>query len=87
MEKDFKFIEKLWIYFYSSLQIEPHEYDIYNKIIDKIKINEFNFTKDDKINLLKIINILMLDCDYYAIKNLKLYKKNKCLKRLQCLKF
>lgn len=71
MEKDFKILQEVWDYYFGSLQIEPYEYDIYGKIIDKIRNKELDFTEQDKINILKLINILQFVCDEYEIKILE----------------
>jgi hypothetical protein len=70
MERYFKNLEEIWVYYNSCLPIEPYEYDIYGKIIDKIR-NNLDFTEDDKNNILKLINILQFECDYYEIKILE----------------
>ena len=71
MEKYFKILEDIWYYYFSSLEIETYEYDIYGKIINKIKNKKFDFTEDDKNNILKLIKILKLVCDEYEIKILE----------------
>ena len=71
MEKYYKILEGIWYYYFSSLEIEPYEYDIYGKIINKIKNKKFDFTEDDKNNILKLIKILIFVCDEYEIKILE----------------
>lgn len=71
MEKHYKILEGIWVYYFSCLQIEPYEYDIYCKIINKIKYNKYDFTEDDKNNILKLIKILIFVCDEYEIKILE----------------
>ena len=71
MEKHYKILEGIWVYYFSSLNIEPYEYDIYGKIINKIKNIKFDFTEDDKNNILKLIKILIFVCDEYEIKILE----------------
>lgn len=56
---------------FSNLNIEPYEYDVYSKIIDKIRKKELDFTEQDKINILKLIKILQFECDEYEIKMLE----------------
>ena len=68
MEHDLKILEDMWIYYFSSLNIEPHEYDIYGKIIGKIKNKDFEFTEDDKNNMSELINVLRFVCDEYEMK-------------------
>jgi len=71
MEKYFKILQEVWDYYFSNLNIEPYEYDIYSKIIHKIREKEFDFTEQDKNNILKLINILQFECDEYEIKILE----------------
>lgn len=71
MEKDFKILQEVWDYYFSSLNIEPYEYDIYNKIIDKIREKRLDFTEQDKNNILKLIKVLQFECDEYEIKILE----------------
>lgn len=71
MSKYFKILEEIWVYYFSSLEIEPYEYDVYVKIIDKIKNKEFDFTEQDKNNILKLIKMLQFVCDEYEIKILE----------------
>lgn len=71
MEKYFKILQEVWDYYFSSLNIEPHEFDIYGKIIDKIKKKELDFTKQEKNEILKLIKILQFECDEYEIKILE----------------
>lgn len=71
----------MWEYYFSSLQIEPYEYDIYGKIMNKIKLNNFDFTKDDKDNILELIKILILVCDEYEIKILEIIQNHMTTKQ------
>ena len=71
MEKYYQILEGIWEYYFSSLKIEPYEYDIYGKFINKIKNKKFDFTEDDKNNILKLIKILTFVCDEYEIKILE----------------
>lgn len=71
MEKYFKILEETWVYYYNCLEIEPYEYDVYGKIIDKIRNKEFDFTENDKNNILNLIRILQFVCDEYEIKILE----------------
>lgn len=71
MEHHLKILEKLFVYYYSSLPIEPYAYDIYDKIIDNIRKNNFHFDETDKKHILKLINILQFECDEYEIKILE----------------
>lgn len=76
MEKYFIILQEVWDYYFSNLNIEPHEYDIYSKIIDKIRKKDLDFTKQDKNNILKLIKILQFECDEYEIKILeKIHEK------------
>lgn len=75
MERYFKILEEMWVYYFICLPIEPYEYDIYGKIIDKIRKNDMDFTEEDKNNILKLINILKFECDYYEIKILEQIQK------------
>jgi hypothetical protein len=75
MEKYFKIFEGIWEYYFSCLEIEPYEYDIYANIINKIKNKKFDFTKEDKNNILELIKILMFVCDEYEIKILKIIEQ------------
>lgn len=70
-KKYFKILEEMWTYYYSSLEIEPYEYDIYGKIIDKIRKNDLDFSEHDKNNVLKLIKTLQFECDEYEIKILE----------------
>jgi hypothetical protein len=74
-ERYFKILEEMWVYYFSCLPIEPYEYDIYGKIIDKIRQNNLDFTEEDKNIILKLINILQFECDYYEIKILEKIQK------------
>ena len=71
MKKHYTILVGIWDYYFSSLEIEPYEYDIYGKIINKIKNKKFDFTEDDKNNILKLIKILTFVCDEYEIKILE----------------
>jgi len=71
----FKTLEGMWHYYFSCLPIEPHKYNIYYKIIDKIKNNNLDFTEEDKDNILKLINLLTHECDYNEIKILEIIDK------------
>lgn len=71
MEKYFKILQEVWDYYFSNLNIEPYEYTIYSKLIDKIRKKELNFTGQDKNNILKLIKILQFECDEYEIKMLE----------------
>ena len=71
MKKYFTIFEEIWNYYFSALPIEPYEYDIYNKIIDKIQSQNFNFTEEDKNNILKLVKILIFVCDEYEIRILE----------------
>ena len=71
MEKYFKILQEVWDYYFSNLNIEPYEYAIYSKLIDKIRKKELNFTGQDKNNILKLIKILQFECDEYEIKILE----------------
>jgi len=75
MEKYFIILSKIWEYYFSSLEIEDYEYDIYGEIINKIKNKKFDFTEDDKNNILKLIKILILVCDEYEIKILEIIEQ------------
>jgi hypothetical protein len=69
IEQLFIKLEELWIYYFCFLDIKPDEYDIYNKIINKIRINDLVFTKDDNNNILKMIKILrFFKCDKFEMK-------------------
>lgn len=68
MEKYFKILEEVWVYYFSNLNIEDYEFDIYSKIIDKIRKKDLDFTEQDKNNILKLIKILQYECDEYEIK-------------------
>ena len=74
-ERYFKNLEGMWVYYFSCLPIEPYEYDIYGKIIDKIRKNNLDFTEEDKNNILELINILIFECDYCEIKILEQIQK------------
>lgn len=76
VEKYYKTLENIWDYHFSSLEIEPYEYDLYGKIINNIKNKQFNFTADDKNHLLNLINILIFVCDEYEIKILEIIKQH-----------
>ncbi len=75
MKDYFKILEEMWNYYYSCLNIEPYEYDIYSKIIDKIRKKELDFTEQDKHNILKLIKILQFECDEYEIKILEIIQQ------------
>ena len=75
MEKYFIILPKIWEYYFSSLEIEDYEYDIYGEIINKINNKKFDFTEDDKNNILKLIKILILVCDEYEIKILEIIEQ------------
>ena len=75
MKDYFKILEEMWDYYYCSLNIEPYEYDIYSKIIDKIRKKELDFTEQDKHNILKLIKILQFECDEYEIKILEIIQQ------------
>ncbi len=76
MEKYFKILEGIWVYYFCSLEIEPYECHVYDKIINKIKNKQFDFTEDDKNNILKLIKILILVCDEYEIKILEIIEQH-----------
>lgn len=76
MEKYFTILSQIWEHYFSSLEIEDYEYDIYGEIINKIKNKKFDFTEDDKNNILKLIKILILVCDEYEIKILELIEQS-----------
>lgn len=71
MEKHFKFLEDMWVYYFGCFQLQPYEYDIYGQIIDKIRKNDFDFTEDDKNKILKLINIFKRTGDECEIKILE----------------
>lgn len=75
MEKYFTILGGIWDYYFSSLEIEHYEYDIYGKIINNIKNKKFNFTEDDNNNLLKLIKMLIFVCDEYEIKILEIIEQ------------
>ena len=75
LEKYFNILEGTWDYYFSSLEIEPYEYDIYNKIIDRIRNKDYDFTEDYVNNILKIMSILQLRCDEYEIRVFEEIKK------------
>jgi hypothetical protein len=66
-----KILQEVWDYYFSNLTIEYYEYDVYSKIIDKIRNQELDFTEQDNIHILKLINILQFECDEYEIKMLE----------------
>lgn len=68
MKDHFKILQEVWDYYFSNLNIQPYEYDVYIKIIDKIRKKELDFTEQDKINILNLIKILQFECDEYEIK-------------------
>ncbi len=70
IEPLFQKLEEMWIYYFCFLNIKPGEYDIYNTLINKIRINDFVFTKDDNNNILKMIKILRVKCDKFEMKML-----------------
>jgi hypothetical protein len=35
MKDQIKILQEVWDYYFSNLTIEPYEYDVYSKIIDK----------------------------------------------------
>ena len=76
MEKYLKILEEMWIYYFSSLSIEPYEYDIYDKIMDKIRKNDFDFSDDDKKNILNLIDKLKFECDEYEMKILEILEQD-----------
>lgn len=81
MERNFKMLEEMWVYYFSCLPIEEYEYDIYGKIIDKIRKNDFDFTEDDKKNISKLIHELFHACDEYELKilfSIKEHLTKKC---------
>lgn len=71
MEKYFKILQEVWDNYFSNLDIEDYEYDIYSKIIDKIRKKDLDFTEQEKNNILKLIKILQFECDEYEIKILE----------------
>ena len=58
----------IWTYYFHSLDIELYEFDIYVKIIYKIREKDFDFTENEKINVRNLIKILAFVCDEYEIK-------------------
>ncbi len=78
IERNFKHLEEMWYHYFSCLPFEQYEYDINVKIINKIKNKCFEFTKEDKNNILKLINILILIGDYYDIIILEQIQKTIC---------
>lgn len=48
----------IWRYYFHSLDIEFYEFDIYVKIIYKIREKNFQFTENEKINVRNLIKIL-----------------------------
>lgn len=66
MKDPFTVLAESWDYYFSHLDIEPYEYDMYSKIIDKIRKKEFD-VKQDKDAIVKLIHILQFECDEYEI--------------------
>lgn len=79
MERHFKILEEIWVYYSSCLPIEPYEYDIYTKIIDKIRKKDLDFTEQDKIHISSLIKILLFECDEYEIKILEKIQQIICV--------
>ena len=75
LEVDLKFMDKIWNSYFSCLQIEDNEYEIYGKIIKKIRENDLEFSEEDINNILKLIKIFYLECDYYEIKKLEILEE------------
>ena len=85
MEKYFKILQEVWDYYFGNLNIEPYEYDIYSKLIDKIRKKELDFTEQDRNSILKLIKILQFECDEYEIKILEKIQQGIGICETQCL--
>jgi hypothetical protein len=75
MKDYFEILQQMWEYYFSSINIEPYEYEVYSKLIDKIKKKDYDFTKEDKIIISKLITILQFECDEYGLKILEIIQK------------
>jgi hypothetical protein len=60
----FKQFKVIWLEYINILPIEPYEIDIYIKIIDKIKENNYDFS-ENKNDFIKLINIMSMTIYYY----------------------
>lgn len=74
MERYFKVMKDMWLHHFTILPFDEHEYDMYGKLIDKIEKKQLNFTKEEKKNLLDIIDVLVMQCDE-EMKMLDVLKK------------
>ena len=75
METYFEFLHDTWIYYFGSLDITAYEYDVYGRIMNKIKNKKFDFTEQDTTCMLKLIDELMFVCDYAEIKRFEHFKQ------------
>ena len=75
MEYNFKILEQMWVYYYSYLDIDPCEYDIYDKVIDKLKNKTLDFNEENLNIILKIINILFYLGDEFELNQLDILKQ------------
>lgn len=72
-EKDFIEFETIWNNYFSIIPIEYYEYDIYGKIIKKIRDGDFNFA-EDTYNFIKLTDIIAdMIYRYKKLKNMKEY--------------
>jgi hypothetical protein len=57
IKKDLKEFENIWNVYYQLLPINEYEFDIYVKIVNNIRKNEFDFVKD-KFCFIELLEIM-----------------------------
>lgn len=58
MNRDLKEFESIWRYYYNLLPINNYEFDLYMRIMNKIRTNNVNFSSNEKTSFIDLLRVM-----------------------------